>query len=202
MLRRTLKQMHRYSWNSYVLYMSQQRSYSKNICKCRVNVKVGVKCVPCSEYLDVLSWLNRGGSGLSQPGSEEGWQCIFPLCLILVGHPPLGGGAPKMSCLPEYKCHCINTGELLEVALRVQRANEGHIFFKLWYMSHDWGCQVGCNAPTSPKYPLKPNPCFNQILVKGCWLNQNEEQAVYLVRMWKIRVQRGRKILEVRLSHR
>lgn len=55
----------------------------------------------------------QGGSGLSQPASEEGWQCIFPLCLILVGHPPLGG-APKMSRLPEYKCHHVNARGITE----------------------------------------------------------------------------------------
>lgn len=38
---------------------------------CRVCLRVGVMCVPCSEYLHLLSWLNQEAGALTQSASKD-----------------------------------------------------------------------------------------------------------------------------------
>lgn len=61
------------------------------------------------------------GSGLSQPASEEGWQCVLSLCLVFFSYIHLSlSGAPKMSCFPEHKCHWVKRGNYCDIEHHTQ----------------------------------------------------------------------------------
>lgn len=129
----------------------------------RVSLGVGVKCVPCSEYLHVLSWLNRETRAWLSP----------PLRMQSIAYNPLYASRPALAALPPLgwssenvtsswiwvspRQHgLITEGVRRSLPLHIQRDTEGHYqtpppdsSANVWW-SRDPGCQVGCSVATSP----------------------------------------------------
>lgn len=55
----------------FFLLKKDECTNQKKKALCRVCLRVGVMCVPCSEYLHLLSWLNREAGALTQSASED-----------------------------------------------------------------------------------------------------------------------------------
>lgn len=110
--------MHSFFLLSFFLLKAHECTNQKKKVLCRVCLRVGVMCVPCSEYLHLLSWLNREAGALTQSASEdEEEQRALPLsplppapCLTSRSRSSshLWVGAPEMSRPPEYGCQRVN----------------------------------------------------------------------------------------------
>lgn len=82
----------------FLLLKKDECTNQKKKVLCRVRLRVGVMCVPCSEYLHLLSWLNREAGALTQSASEdeEEQRAHSPPLPPSVSHEPLSQLVPPL----------------------------------------------------------------------------------------------------------